>query len=355
MYQHSIPKDKKIKIAIVGCGKISKNHFASIQELANQFELVAVCDNHLENLEHMSKALNVKGYHDLDNLLTIHPELDVVTLCSPSGLHARQTIQIAKHGKHIVTEKPMAIHLADGIEMINACDAANVNLFVVKQVRYQPALQKLKHAIEQQRFGHIYLTNLNVFWTRPQSYYNQAKWRGTWEFDGGAFMNQASHYVDILHWLFGPVQCVQSMLSTLALNIETEDTGVLNLKWCSGMLGSMNVTLLTYPKNFETSLTVIGEKGTVKLGGLAANEIQHWEFAESTEEDEHFKNGITHEKLAPYFGHKCYYENVSKTLRGESHPDTDGREGLRSLEILAAIYLSARDNKLVKLPLDCTG
>ena len=158
----------------------------------------------------------------------------------------------------------MATRWSDGIKMVNACDKAKVKLFVVKQNRYQPALQLLKEAIKKQRFGRIYLANLNVFWTRPQTYYDQAKWRGTWEFDGGAFMNQASHYVDLLDWLIGPVQSVHAMMATLAINMEAEDTGVLNIRWRSGTLGSMNVTMLTYPKNLEASLTLLGEKGSVK-------------------------------------------------------------------------------------------
>lgn len=344
-------QERKIKIGVVGCGKIAANHFAAINHLSHQFELVSVCDKQLEGLKRTSQQLGVKGYQELDEMLQAEPHLDVVTICSPSGLHAQQAIQIARAGKHVVTEKPMATRWSDGVEMVNACDKAGVHLFVVKQIRYQPVLQLLKKAILQQRFGRIYLANFNVFWTRPQHYYDQAKWRGTWEFDGGAFMNQASHYVDLLHWLLGPLQNVQAMMSTLAMNIEAEDTGILNLRWRSGTLGSMNVTMLTYPKNLEASITILGEKGSVKIGGASANQILHWEFETSSEEDksvDEFKTPVT---LAPHFGHQCYYENVAKTLRGESCADIDGREGLRSLEILIAAYLSARDVKNVSLPL----
>lgn len=344
-------KDRKIRIGLVGCGKISANHIRALNELGDQFELVSVCDNHLESLQKAAHLSGANGYHHLQAMLDKETDLDILSLCSPSGLHAQQTIQIARHGKHIITEKPMATRWSDGIEMINACDAANVRLFVVKQNRHQPALQLLKKAITRQRFGRIYLVNLNVFWTRPQAYYDQSKWRGTWEFDGGAFMNQASHYVDLLDWLIGPIQSLHAMMGTLAINMEAEDTGVLNIRWRSGTLGSMNVTMLTYPKNLEASLTILGEKGSVKIAGTSANQIQHWEFENQDEEDEEAHQLKEPPSLAAHFCHQLYYDNVAKTLRGEACADIDGRDGLRSLEILIAAYLSARDNKLISLPL----
>ncbi len=251
-----------------------------------------------------------------------------------------------------MTEKPMATRWYDGQRMVRACDDANVRLFVVKQNRRNATLQLLKRAIEQGRFGRIFMVSLNVFWTRPQEYYDSAAWRGTWEFDGGAFMNQASHYVDLLDWLIGPIESIQAYTATLARNIEVEDTGVISVKWRSGALGSMNVTMLTYPKNFEGSITIIGEKGTVRVGGVAVNEIQHWEFAEPNKDDEKVKQA-SYETTSVYgFGHPLYYDNVIQVLCGEALPETDGREGLKSLETLIAVYLSARDGKRIALPLD---
>lgn len=346
-----LKQKKRFKIAVVGCGKIAANHFKAIHELPHEYELVSICDTDPHTLQRAAEDLNIPSYRNLEKLLAEKNDLDLLTLCSPSGLHASQTKTIARHGKHIVTEKPMATRWADGIDMIKACDAANVKLFVVKQNRYQPALQLLKQAIEKHRFGKIYLVQINVFWTRPQSYYDQAKWRGTWEFDGGAFMNQASHYIDLLNWLIGPVQSVNAMMGTLGINMQAEDTGVLNIRWRSGTLGAMSVTMLTYPKNLEASLTILGEKGTVKISGLSANQISHWEFSDRDESD-----AIAEQLKIPldrpaHAGHQTYYENVAKTLRGEAQADIDGREGLRSLEILIAAYLSARDNTLINLPL----
>jgi UDP-N-acetyl-2-amino-2-deoxyglucuronate dehydrogenase len=206
--------------------------------------------------------------------------------------------------------------------------------------------------VEQGRFGRIYMVNINVFWTRPQEYYDSARWRGTWEFDGGAFMNQASHYVDLLDWLIGPIESVQAYTATLARNIEVEDTGVMGIKWRSGALGSMNVTMLTYPKNLEGSITIIGESGTVRVGGVAVNEIQHWEFAQGHPDDEKIEQANYATTSVYGFGHPLYYDNVINVLRGDGSPETDGREGLKSLEVLIAAYLSARDGRRVALPLD---
>jgi len=240
----------------------------------------------------------------------------------------------------------------DGLNMVKACDEAGVRLFVVKQNRRNSTLQLLKRAIEEKRFGRIHMVHLNVFWTRPQEYYDQAKWRGTWELDGGAFMNQASHYVDLIDWLIGPVDCVQAMNGTLGRDIEVEDTGVLNVRWRTGALGSMSVTMLTYPKNFEGSITILGDKGTVRIGGVAVNDIQHWEFADAKDYDKDILSA-NYETTSVYgFGHPLYYKNVVDVLRGEADPETDGREGLKSLEILIAAYLSARDGKTVSLPLE---
>ena len=236
--------------------------------------------------------------------------------------------------------------------MVRACDEARVRLFVVKQNRRNSTLQLVKRAIEEKRFGRINMVHLNVFWTRPQEYYDQARWRGTWELDGGAFMNQASHYIDLLDWLIGPVDSIQAMTGTLGRDIEVEDTGVLNVRWRNGALGSMAVTMLTYPKNLEGSITILGDKGTVRVGGVAVNDIQHWEFEDEQDYDNDIKNA-NYETTSVYgFGHPLYYKNVIDVLRGLAEPETDGREGLKSLEVLIAAYLSARDGRTISLPLE---
>ena len=343
-------QEKKIRVAVVGCGRISKNHFGSIAQLSNEYELVAICDNDDKVLAAHKKEYKVPAYLSLDEMLQ-NEKIDLVTLCTPSGIHASQTIKAAKAGVHVITEKPMATKWEDGLAMVRACDEAGVRLFVVKQNRRNSTLQLLKRAVTEKRFGKIHMVHMNVFWTRPQEYYDRASWSGTWDMDGGAFMNQATHYVDLLHWLVGPVEKVHAMLSTHR-DIEVEDTGVVNLKWRNGALGSMAVTMCTYPKNYEGSMTILGEKGTVRIGGVAVNDIQEWVFAEPKDYDAEIESA-NYETTSVYgFGHPPYFQNVADVLRGKAEPETDGREGLKSLELLISIYRSARDNNEVGLALN---
>jgi len=343
---------RKIRFGLVGCGRISANHISSIEAHADRAELIAVCDVLPERLAAAAAQTGAAAYDSLEGLLAHDPPVDAVIIATPSGVHAAQAIACAAAGRHVVTEKPMATRWQDGKAMVLACDVAGVHLFVVKQNRRNPTLQLVKKAMQKHRFGKIYMVNVNVFWSRPQSYYDSAAWRGTWEFDGGAFMNQASHYVDLLDWLGGPVESVQAYTATLARNIQVEDTGVLSIRWRTGALGSMSVTMLAYPKNLEGSITILGEKGTVKLGGVAVNKIEHWEFEDSDPDDELVQQASYDTTSVYGFGHPLYYDNVISSLRGEAEPETDGREGLHSLELLIATYLSARDGRRVALPLE---
>jgi len=348
---HSAITDRKIRFALVGCGRIANNHLAAIDKHAERCEVVDVCDIDAKALDAAVAKTGANGYSNLTEMLK-HTTADCVVLTTPSGLHPSQAIQVAESGRHVMTEKPMATRWKDGLEMVKACDAAGVYLFVVKQNRRNATLQLLKQAVEQNRFGRIYSVAINVFWTRPQEYYDSAKWRGTWEFDGGAFMNQASHYIDLLDWIVGPVESVMAYTGTLARRIEVEDSGVAALRWRCGAMGTLNVTMLTYPKNMEGSITILGEKGTVRIGGVAVNEIKQWDFAEPRPEDANI-TAASYETTSVYgFGHPLYYDNVINTLRGEAYPETDGREGLKSLELLIAMYLSSRDGKRIALPLE---
>ncbi|MDA9871956.1 Gfo/Idh/MocA family oxidoreductase [Candidatus Thioglobus sp.] len=342
--------DRKIKVAILGCGRISRNHFGSLEKHQSNMELISICDIQQTILSDHEEKYNIKGYLDLGDMLE-NEDLDLVVICTPSGLHANQTELCAEYGVNVMTEKPMATRWSDGVRMVKACDKAGVRLFVVKQNRKNSTLQLLKRSVDENRFGKIHMVHLNVFWTRPQEYYDQAAWRGTWEFDGGAFMNQASHYVDLLDWLIGPIDKIQAMMSTTH-DIEVEDTGVLNVKWRNGALGSMSVTMLTYPKNLEGSVTILGERGTIRIGGVAVNDIQHWEFDEPKDYDNKVKEANYQTTSVYGYGHPLYYDNVIEVLRGNAEPETDGREGLKSLEILIAAYLSARDGKTISLPLE---
>ena len=343
--------NRKVRFALAGCGRISANHFGAINTHKDRCELVDVCDTDATALQNAVEKTGAKGHSSLSKMLD-ETTADCIILTTPSGLHPEQTKRIAQRGFHVMTEKPMATRWSDGLSMVDACDEAGVQLFVVKQNRRNATLKLLKQAMDKKRFGRIYSVNVNVFWSRPQEYYDQAKWRGTWEFDGGAFMNQASHYIDLLDWIIGPVDSVMAYTGTLARDIEVEDTGVAAIRWRNGAMGTLNVTMLTYPKNMEGSITILGEKGSVRIGGVAVNEVQHWEFEDTQPEDEQIKQA-NYETTSVYgFGHPLYYDNVINTLLGQASPETDGREGLKSLELLIALYLSARDGKRVALPLE---
>jgi UDP-N-acetyl-2-amino-2-deoxyglucuronate dehydrogenase len=278
-------------------------------------------------------------------------DIDMIAVCTPSGMHPEHGIKAARRGWQVITEKPMAITLEAADALIKACDDNHVQLFVVKQNRLNTTMQLLKRSIDKERFGKIYLVQSNVFWQRPQSYYDQAKWRGTWEFDGGSFLNQASHYIDALYWLIGPVDYVMAETATMARKIETEDTGVAILKFRNGIIGTVNVTMLTFPKNYEGSITILGEKGTVKVGGVAVNRIEKWEFDEYDDDDRLIVESNYNPPNVYGLGHIPYYKNVIAALNGKADPDTDGRSGRKSLEIILAIYKSAQTGKKMALPL----
>jgi UDP-N-acetyl-2-amino-2-deoxyglucuronate dehydrogenase len=343
--------DRKVRFALVGCGRIAQNHFEAVKAHAQQCELTDVCDVDAAHLAAAVSATGATGHTSLTAMLA-HSKADCVVLTTPSGLHPAQAAEAARAGFDVMTEKPMATRWTDGLAMVRACDEAGAQLFVVKQNRRNRTLQLLKQAVQQGRFGRIHMVSVNVFWTRPQAYYDSAAWRGTWEFDGGAFMNQASHYVDLLDWIVGPVESVMAYTGTLARDIEVEDTGVAALKWRSGAMGTINVTMLTYPKNLEGSITILGEKGSVRVGGVAVNEIQHWEFDAPDAMDAQVADASYQTASVYGHGHPLYYRNVIDTLRGEARAEIDGREGLKSLELLIAMYLSARDGKRVNLPLE---
>ncbi|MGQ0537454.1 MAG: Gfo/Idh/MocA family protein, partial [Gemmatimonadaceae bacterium] len=301
-------------VALVGCGRIAQTHFEALARVSGM-RLTAVCDVLPERAQAAGEAQGVPFYTSYEKMLAEAPG-DLVAICTPSGMHPQHGIMAARCGKHVVCEKPMAIALSAADELVQACDDAGVRLFVVKQNRLNPAVQLLKRAVDRERFGRIYLANTTVRWTRPQEYYDQAPWRGTWEFDGGAFMNQASHYVDLIQWLVGPVESVMARTATLARKIEAEDTGVALLKFRSGALGVMEVTMLTYPRNMEGSLTILGEKGAVKIGGTAVNKVEHWQFADYDDDDKRLEQAATNPPNVYGFGHEAYYRNVIDVLRG---------------------------------------
>jgi UDP-N-acetyl-2-amino-2-deoxyglucuronate dehydrogenase len=341
---------KKVRLGLIGCGRIAKNHFDAVSQIP-EADFVAVADIIPEKAKKAAEDYGIPGvYTDYNEMLT-KEKLDIVSICSPSGMHPNMGVDVARAKINVLTEKPMAINIEAADRLIQACDENKVKLFVVKQNRLNSTMQLLKNAIDKNRFGRIYMAQANVFWTRPQAYYDAEKWRGTWEFDGGAYMNQASHYVDAMYWLLGNVDSVSAFTATMARKIEAEDTGSALLHFRNGIIASINVTMLTYPKNFEGSITIIGEKGIVKVGGVAVNKIEKWEF-EDYDDDDRIAQDANYQPPNVYgFGHNPYYRNVVDVLLGRAIPSTDGRDGRKSVEIIQAIYQSAKNGKKVSLPL----
>jgi len=340
-----------IRIALLGCGRISKNHIDSIKTLETEglATLLATCDMLPDRAESAAASFgpDCVPYTDYAEMLA-KEDIDLVSICSPSGLHPEHVIQAAKAGKHALSEKPAGIKVADVDRAIHACDKAGIKYFVVKQNRFNRTVQMLRKALDAGRFGRIYMVTSNVFWTRPQDYYDQAKWRGAWEFDGGCLCNQAAHYVDLVQWMGGAVESVQAFSATLARRIEAEDTIVVNLRFRSGALGSINVTVLTYPKNLEGSITVLGEKGTVRIGGVALNKIEQWQFEDSHPMDEEVAN-ISYETGSVYgFGHLDFYRHCLDVLDNGAEKLVSGREGRKTVEIIEAAYQSVLSGGQVK-------
>ena len=343
-------KKEKLNFAVIGCGRIAvRRHLPLLNEM-DRVNLVAVADNQPDVSRKISEEYQVPVYQDYLEMMTAHPEIDVVCILTPSGHHARCAIEIAGFKKHIVVEKPMALALDDADEMIRACDENGVKLFVVKQNRYNLPVRKLREAILEKRFGKLVLGTVRVRWCRDQQYYNQDEWRGTWAWDGGVLTNQASHHVDLLTWMMGEVESVMAKTATRLVDIEVEDTGVAILKFRNGALGIIEATTATRPKDLEGSISIMGEKGTVDIGGFAMNEMKTWNFLEPQPGDEEVLEKYCQNPPDVYgFGHRLYLQNVVDVILSESKALVDGLGGRKSLELINAIYESAETGKEVFL------
>ena len=341
---------KILKIGLVGCGRIAQRHSGLLGKgLISGASLAAVCDVNNEKAKAMGKSYGVPCYEDFNQMM-IRENIDVVSVLTPSGLHAEHVIALAKYGKHIIVEKPMALTLDSADDMIKACDANACRLFVIKQNRFNIPVLKLKEALVSGRFGKIVLGTVRVRWCRPQEYYDMDKWRGTWSLDGGVLSNQASHHIDLLEWMLGDVESVFAKSSTALVDIEVEDTAVVILKFLSGALGIIEATTATRPKDLEGSISILGEKGSVEIGGFAVNEMKTWNFTESLPEDEEVKKKYSVNPPDVYgFGHKAYYEHVVDCINNNRHQLVDGLEGRKSLELISAIYESIETGKEVPL------
>lgn len=341
-----------MKFGLVGCGRISRKHVDALEQL-DDVELVACCDPVLDRAKGIAEeGLGVSAYSSYDTMLEAHPDIDVVSVLTPSGYHAEHVIDIAKrYEKHIVVEKPMALRLTDADAMIRTCDEHGVRLFVVKQNRFNLPVLRLRKALETGRFGRLTMGSVRVRWRRDQAYYDQDPWRGTWALDGGVFSNQASHHVDLLEWMLGEPVSVMAKTGTFLANIEVEDTGVAIIKFRSGALGVVEATTATRPKDLEGSLSILGERGTVVIGGFAVNKMMTWEFEDASDDEraEVFRNAAENPPNVYGFGHARYLEDVVEAVKSGSRALVDGLEGRKSLELINAIYESAETGREIFL------
>jgi UDP-N-acetyl-2-amino-2-deoxyglucuronate dehydrogenase len=335
-----------VRYGIVGCGHIAKKHVDAIAATEGA-ELAAVCDTDPARIAPFVKE-GIRGYTDLEQMLK-DGAVDVVSICTPSGLHAELAVRAAEAGKHVVVEKPMAMNLDEADRMIAACEKNGVLMTVVHPNRFRPAVMELKRRMEEGAFGTIGHANATVRWNRNQAYYDQAPWRGTRAMDGGVLMNQAIHNLDLLLWLLGEVEEVASYQATRIRRIEAEDTSVSVLRFKSGALGVIEAAVTVYPRNLEESLAIFGEKGTAVIGGPTANWIKTWRFADLTEEES--RATIARVEKDPYGvpGHRCIIEDMTEAVRTGRRPKITGEDGRRALELAVACNRAAAFGRPVRL------
>lgn len=341
---------EQLGFGIIGCGRIAPKHVESIIAI-NEAKLIGVCDIVPEKADDFASKYGGQAYYNYHDLLQ-NPEIDVVNICTSSGVHAEIGIAAAQAGKHVIVEKPMAMNMKEANALIRACEEAQVILAVCHQNRFNHSIKRLRKAFDEGRFGKLTHSNATVRWNRNDDYYRQASWRGTWAQDGGCLMNQSIHNIDLLQWFMGPVESVFSYTATHLRNIETEDVAVAVLKFGNGALGVIEAANTIYPTNLEETLNIFGSTGSAIIGGIAVNRIETWRFGDPEEE----KAILSQQEADPPnvygFGHRELIQDVIHAIKSGSKPLIDGHEGKKALEIILAIYKSAFSGKPVLLPVE---
>ena len=338
---------RRLGFGLIGCGRIAPRHAQSIAELPGA-RLVAVADIVQARAARFATQYQADCHTDYRQLLE-RQDIDIVNICVPSGLHAQLAIEAMQAGKHVIVEKPMALSLQDADRMIAAAQAAERKLCVVLQNRYNPPMQALRRAVDEGRLGRLLLGNATVRWYRPQAYYEDS-WHGTWAMDGGAIMNQSIHHVDALQWLMGDVASVFAYTATLAHRMEAEDTGVAVLRFRSGALGTIEGSTITHPENLEGSVAVFGQRGSVKVGGMAMNRAVIWKIDGEPEQDEVLSAREQVEPASIYgASHKSVIADMMAAIVEGRESNTNGPEARKSLDLVLAIYQSSRTGRSVDL------
>lgn len=336
-------KNKKLKFAFIGCGQIAHKHVTALGRLPG-VEIAGAYDTNPGVLKTFAEKYQVPSYRDMTKLIT-EADPDVLDIMTPSGTHAQNVLDLVHYDRHFVVEKPLALRLDQVDAILEKCDQRGTKIFVVKQNRFNPPVQMLKKAIDEGRFGKMVMGTVRVRWCREQEYYSQKPWRGTWAFDGGVLTNQASHHIDMLIWMMGPVESVIAKTTTRLVNIEAEDTGVVIVKFKSGAMGVIEATTATRPKDLEGSISVLGEKGSVEIGGFFMNELKTWNFSKThaMDRDVWEKHSKVPQDLA--WNHTEFFKDVIDSLITGKRGLIDGLEGRKTIELLNAIYESSSKGK----------
>ena len=347
-----------MRYALIGCGRIATNHVKAV--LNNNLEFVAACDikeSQIENLlvKHgLEKETTIKHYNDYKKMIGEN-QLDLVAIATESGNHAEIALYCIDHGINCIIEKPIALSLADANTIIWAAKEKRVKVCTSHQNRFNKSIQKIREALEDNRFGKMFYGTAHIRWCRDKDYYSKAKWRGTWAQDGGALMNQCIHNIDLLRWMMGD-EIDEVVGMTDRLNhpyIEAEDLGIALVKFKNGAYGIIEGTTDLYPKNLEETLYLFGEKGTVKAGGQSVNRIEEWRFADSLEEVKTVIAEFAENPPNIYgFGHTPLYADMISAIKEDREPYVNAEAGKRALELVLAIYKSAAEGKAIKLPLE---
>lgn len=339
-----------LKFGLLGCGRVSEKHLMALTSGKFQGQLVAVADTKPEAAKAKSAKYGVAAYSSLAEMLGAQPEIDVVSIAIPTGYHCEFTVAALNAGKHVVVEKPMALRVEDCKAMIAAAKKAKRRLFVVKQNRFNPAVLAARAALDSGRFGKLVMGTVRLRWCRHQNYYNDG-WHGTWALDGGVMSQQASHHLDLLQSFFGKIDLVQCQTARRLMDLEAEDTAAALIKFQSGALGIFEATTATRPEDLEASLSILGEKGSVIIGGQAVNRIAHWKFTEPRPEDEDIIKKFSQDIDSVYgHGHGPYYANVCEAILNNTPAPVEGAEGKKNIDILSALYESAACGGAAKKP-----
>lgn len=347
-----------MKYAIIGCGRISPNHIAAAK--SNNLDLVALCDIVQENIKDkcvkFDLSSDIRQYTDYKQMLK-KEELELVAICTESGKHAEIALECIEAGCNLIIEKPIALSIKDADMIIKRAKDKGVKVCACHQNRFNKSVSKLREALEKNRFGRLFYGTAHVRWNREWEYYSRAKWRGTWEQDGGALMNQCIHNIDLLRWMMGnEIEEVFAYTDRLSHNyIQAEDMGIALIKFKNGSYGVVEGTTDIYPENLEETLYIFGEKGTIKVGGKSVNVIEEWRFSDSLDQAEDIKRKFHENPPNVYgYGHGPLYKDVIEAIRDNREPYVTAEDGKRALELVLAIYKSAQEGKAVKLPLeDC--